>query len=293
MTFKRIIIMGRRNSRQVPETIMELYQLLETHNYPVAIEEKTASLLNQGNITVVARDQLKQQGDLLVVVGGDGSLIKAAHIALECQLPILGVNRGHTGFMTDIYPDQLTAILSILQGDYLQESRLLLKAQIKQGDNVLVERVALNEAILVAQSMPKLVNFELSINQQPVSTQRADGLIAATPTGSTAYAMSGGGPILHPKLDAMVLVPIMPHKLSSRPIVIGADANLRIAPSNDSQQKLCLSIDGQTRIDVPSGSHIEISQHSERLQLIHPKDYNYYHTLREKLGWEKHAQHNS
>ena len=161
--------------------------------------------------------------DLLITVGGDGSLLKAARIASRRQIPILGINRGKLGFLTDIKPDCLNTILPVLQGQFKTEQRLLLEATI--GD---YQSTALNDVVLLPGDIAHMITFTLEVDGQFVATQRADGLIIATPTGSTAYALSGGGPILHPTSNAVTLVPMFPHTLSSRPLVIPQQKTIRI-----------------------------------------------------------------
>ncbi len=220
--------------------------------------------------------------DLMIVIGGDGSLINAAHCALPRNLPVLGINRGRLGFLTDIHPTELSKIGDVLAGNYFAEKRFLLNAT---HENTPLG-IALNDVVLLPGDSTQLIEFDIHINDQFMCQQRADGLIIATPTGSTAYALSGGGPILHPHLNAIVLVPMFPHTLSSRPIVVEGDAKIELFIRNQNETSPCISCDGQHRIKVEPGSRISITKHENTLQLIHPKNYGYFETLREKLGWQ-------
>ena len=191
---------------------------------------------------------------------------------------MLGINRGHLGFLTDINPKELHRISDVLNGNYTREERFLLKTSLG---------IALNDVVLLPGEA-QLIEFDIMINNQFVCQQRADGLIIATPTGSTAYALSGGGPILHPHLNAMVLVPMFPHTLSSRPIVIDSDAKIELIISEHKNKTANISCDGQQRIPVEPGTRITIEKHEKKLHLIHPDNYDYFATLREKLGWQSH-----
>jgi NAD+ kinase len=214
-------------------------------------------------------------------------LLHATH-TIHQSLPVLGINRGSLGFLTDILPDNLEKIASILQGNYRIEERFLLTATVNYEDKPNATDNALNEVALIPDAFPHMSEFEIRINDEFVTHLNADGLIVATPTGSTAYALSAGGPILHPALDAIVLVSMFPHSLTSRPIVIDAKNKLTllVAPKNTKAVPR-LSCDGRTCIDLPQKSHVCIQKNSKPLHLIHPADYNYYQTLRSKLHWGK------
>ncbi|OGT64547.1 MAG: hypothetical protein A3J38_09440 [Gammaproteobacteria bacterium RIFCSPHIGHO2_12_FULL_45_9] len=222
--------------------------------------------------------------DVLIVVGGDGSLLHAARLAVDQHIPVLGINRGRLGFLTDIKPHALEAIQPILAGHYVSETRFLLEVQ--HPEITLNSTIALNDVVLSPGKLAQLIEFDIWINQQFVCHQRADGLIIATPTGSTAYALSAGGPILHPTLPALVLVPMFPHTLSSRPIVVESHSEIELRISPD-QTAPSFSCDGHQRFSATPGSILRVRKKETPLTLIHPTDYNYYEVLREKLGWER------
>jgi len=220
------------------------------------------------------------------VVGGDGSLLGAARSIASSHVPVLGVNRGNLGFLTDIAPDEIEQkVGEVLDGKYVVESRFLLDVVVKRGGEPIGEAMALNDCVLHPGKAARMIQFELYIEGQFVYTQKSDGLIVSTPTGSTAYALSGGGPIMHPRLDALVLVPMFPHTLSSRPIVVDGNSELKLVISEDNEMYPTVSCDGQNSINCAPGDTITIHKKPNKLKLLHPLDYDFYSTCREKLGW--------
>jgi NAD+ kinase len=287
--FTTIGLIGRQGMQAVSDTLTAVLDYLQVRGLEVLVEEETAVSLKRQQFTCCARDELAQKVDLLIVVGGDGSLINAAHSAVEHNTPVLGVNRGRLGFLTDIHPQDLEKkIGEVLNGDYQEEQRFLLNTTIALQRDKLEAGIALNEVVLMPGNVARMIEFSITIDDQFVCAQQADGLIVATPTGSTAYALSGGGPILYPQLDAVVLVPMFPHTLSARPIVVSAKSHIVIHIDAHSTVAPWLSCDGQARISVPIGANISIQKNTKVLRLIHPLDYNYFETLRTKLHWHKH-----
>lgn len=287
--FNRIALMGREGTAGVPETLIALKDHLLAQKKQIVIEETAAQMIPGHDLPVVSAKQLKKQADLIIVVGGDGSMINAAHLAVVEGLPVLGINRGRLGFLTDIHPDHLDKMDAILKGEYQEEKRFLLSAHLQQDHREIAQADALNDVVLLPGDVAQMIEFDVYVNEEFVCSQRADGLIVATPTGSTAYALSGGGPIMHPSLDAIVLVPMFPHTLSSRPIVVEGDSQIRIVIAKENNISPYVSCDGQTRVALEPGGQIHIQKKKDTLRLIHPKDYNYYDTLRRKLDWEKRA----
>ncbi len=283
--FNIIGIFGRAKNPGVIETLKALTIYLKKLNREVLIDAETALTINDLSLNTVPREKLSERCQLIIVIGGDGSLLHAAHTVINNEIPVLGVNRGRLGFLTDIHPTQFEKIKAILEGNYLLEKRFLLTANVMlQGKN-LGELNALNEVALIPALVPHMNEFEIYINNCFVCSQDSDGFIVATPTGSTAYALSGGGPILHPELDAMVIVPMFPHTLSMRPIVINGNDEITIVITPNNTTTPRLTCDGQAVINTPPGSHIVIKKKIQRLHLIHPIDYDYYETLRSKLHW--------
>lgn len=286
--FKQIGIFGRTGGIGVNQTLKELVALLISHHYPVWIEQKTADSMENTALkfSVIDQNQLNQYCDLLIVVGGDGSLLHAAHIAVPQELPVLGINRGNLGFLTDILPNKMNTIIEILQGNYLTEQRFLLTTTVEKNQTIQKDN-ALNEVVILPHQPPHMIEFEIYVNQEFICSQHGDGLIIATPTGSTAYALSGGGPILHPQLDAIVLVPMFPHTLSHRPIVIDGKSHVEVKMSPKNKYASLVSCDGRTCIPVSNDSSITIVKNTLPLQLIHPVNYRYFESLRSKLHWGK------
>jgi NAD+ kinase len=283
--FNRVLLFGRQSGDDIIETLLTVRDYLCEQHVEVFFEQETAATLPPQPQPNLNRKELADRCDLIIVVGGDGSLLRAAHVAAEHNLPVLGVNRGRLGFLTDIYPEEVARIGRVLEGDYREEKRSLIWARL-EGKQLISEGIALNDVVLSPGSVSRMIEFEIYINQQFVCKQRADGLIVATPTGSTAYSLSGGGPILHPNLNAIVLVPMFPHTLSSRPVVVSGDSVIEIRIAQDNPSSPEVSYDGQERVAIPPNGKIIITQHSQHLRLIHPKDYNYFETLRTKLRWE-------
>lgn len=286
--FNNIGLIGRYRGNFNLETLHTILSFLKTRHVNIILEQETATALNEASLPAVARDQLSAHCDLIIVVGGDGSLLGAARYAVAHDVPVLGVNRGSLGFLTDIKPDEVEAKISeVLDGHYTEEKRFLLNAAVHHNNKIIAREDALNDVVLMPGDIPHMIEFDVYINEQFMCSQKADGMIVTTPTGSTAYALSGGGPILHPKLDALALVPVFPHKLASRPIVVSGDSVIKIMIKSENESAPKISCDSQDRIAVPAGGYIRIVKKPQQLRLIHPIGYNYFETLRSKLGWEK------
>lgn len=288
--FNIIGIMGRVKNPGVLETLQALIQYLHSLDKTVLVDTEMAEPNAQQVPCRVTRKELCQKAELVIVVGGDGSLLHAAHVVANQEIPVLGINRGRLGFLTDILPTELKKIKPILEGEYSLEERFLLQAKVThQGETF--ECSALNEVAIIPNSVPHMNEFEIYIEDKFVCSQDSDGLIVATPTGSTAYALSGGGPILHPELDAVVIVPMFPHTLSLRPIVIKANQRITIIISPRNTTTPRLTCDSQAFIDLPPGSQINIQKKKQKLLLIHPLTYDYYESLRSKLHWGRKLQY--
>jgi NAD+ kinase len=285
--FKKVILFGKRHrEKSTISTLLELSTFLQTIGIQVSIEHETAKMAEITNLPIVTEENFHTSGELIIVVGGDGSLLTAARLASEKNLPVLGINRGRLGFLTDIKPDEFSEIEQIIKGYYREEKRFLLNADILSDKKVIHHQTALNDIVLLPGDVAHMIEFSIEIDGQLMCTQRADGLIVATPTGSTAYALSGGGPILHPQLDAVVLVPMFPHKLTSRPIVISGNSDIKISIDKTNETSPRLSADGEDYISLNTDHIIHIHKNKNPLTLIHPESYQYFSTLRTKLQWE-------
>lgn len=283
--FRRIALLGKVHHEATRTTLLKLEESLMSMGYDVIIESRTAEQLKTTRAQILPLHRIGESADLAVVVGGDGNMLGAARILCEADIAVIGVNRGNLGFLTDLDPDHVIEQLkAVLEGEYQTERRFLLQAEVfHNGKSKSVGR-AINEVVLHSDKVAHMIEFEVYVNDEFVYSQRSDGLIISTPTGSTAYSLSGGGPILTPGLDAITMVPMFPHTLSSRPIVVDGHSVilLRAAADNDSLQ---LSCDGHVRMTVQPGDDVVIQQHAHRLCLVHPKDHSYYRVLRNKLGW--------
>ncbi|MCM2330610.1 NAD+ kinase [Geopseudomonas sagittaria] len=284
--FRNIGIIGRLGSSQVLDTIRRLKRFLVERHLHVILDESIAEVLPGHGMQTCTRKLLGEICDLVIVVGGDGSLLGAARAMARHGTPVLGINRGSLGFLTDIRPDELeTKVSEVLEGRYLLESRFLLEALVRRGEESIGQSDALNDVVLHPGKSTRMIEFELFIDGQFVCSQKADGLIVATPTGSTAYSLSAGGPIMHPKLDAIVIVPMYPHTLSSRPIVVDGNSELKVVVASDMQIYPLVSCDGQNHFTCAPGDTLTIRKKAQKLKLIHPLDHNYYEVCRTKLGW--------
>lgn len=290
-TFHKIILYARQ--RHATSGVYETLQRLTTYwqkcpQVAVFLESETARHFANLSLPIADLNAKDISCDLIVVVGGDGSLLGAARLAVQKGIPIVGINRGRLGFLTSISPNESEEKLdAVFNGAYEEEHRFLLRSRIQDENNKTIhERLALNDVVLTQDDDPSMIEFDVFDKKALISSYRADGLIVATPTGSTAYALSGGGPIIHPTMDAIALVPMFPHTLSSRPIVLGTQNPIRIhlrLPNESSARLIC---DGEDHMLVKPGQWICIEKFPQKVCILQPLTYNYYETLRSKLGWE-------
>lgn len=288
-SFKRVILYARshRANPDVVASITTLKKYFKTKKISVFIDKNTDTFFPEIKIPVLPREKMGEAGDLIIVVGGDGSLLSGARMAIKVNVPIVGINRGRLGFLTDIYPDEIKQTFDkLLQGEYVEERRFLLHARIADKEVVYFQGDALNDVVLTQGDVSHLIAFDLYINEAFVCSHRSDGLIISTPTGSTAYALSAGGPILHPALNAIAIVPMLSHRLSSRPIVVSSDSKIELRINKNNEHEPKVSCDGHKRQMVKPGQTVFIEKNAQQLRLWHPKDYHYYDVLRGKLGWE-------
>jgi len=283
--FKTVGLWGRLSEPSVGEPAKQVLAHLRKHDVRVfAANSGDATALPDG-LTGVAETELAERVDLVVAIGGDGTLLHAARHVAERGVPLLGINRGRLGFLTDISPEHMfDAIDAILAGDYLEEKRLMLNAQIADGASH-SRLVALNDVVLQKGETGRMLDFVTTVDGSYVNTHRGDGLIVATPTGSTAYALSCGGPIIQPNVDALVMVPICPHTLSDRPLVLKLTSSIEVRVETDAGSPAHVVCDGEQLGRIDSGEVLRIGLADETVTLLHPRDYNYYELLRSKLNW--------
>ncbi|NHN35675.1 NAD(+) kinase [Pseudomaricurvus alcaniphilus] len=284
--FKRIGLVGRPGSDRSLYTLQRLIQYLQSRGIDIILDDDIAKSLGEAQLPSADGETLGKTCDLVIVVGGDGSLLGAARSLAKYNVPLLGVNRGRLGFLTDITPEDIEdKVAEVLAGKYLMESRFLLDTSVVRQGKVIGGGDALNDVVIHPGRFIRMIEFELYIDGQFVYSQRSDGLIVSTPTGSTAYALSGGGPIMHPKLDAIVIVPMNPHTLSSRPIVVDGNSEIRINVGEHNRAYPHVTCDGQNHVVTNPGDEIHIHKKPHKLHLIHPLNHNFYETCRTKLGW--------
>lgn len=285
-SFKKIGLVGRRQQDGLDTVLLELIALLAQRGHEVTLEDRLGELVPGAQVHLGSRDEIGQNCDLVIVAGGDGSLLSAARTLAKYETPVLGVNRGRLGFLTDITPDQIAdQIPRVLDGDFVTESRFLLDAHVEREGEVIAKADALNDVVVNSGTSAQMIEIELTIDQTFVYRQRADGLIVSTPTGSTAYSLSGGGPIMHPALDAIVLVPMFPHALSSRPIVVDGSSEIRVDILQRNRIHPPVTCDGQVNMTARPGDTVVIRKKPHRLTLLHPVGHSFYASCRDKLRW--------
>lgn len=291
--FKNIALVANTHISQVRGSVQHLTQFLKGRGLNVWLEDRTAAMLGDTEFPVLSEKDMAENIDLIMVIGGDGSMLAAARKLVKYDVPMLGINRGRLGFLTDILPGEIeTEVARVLAGEFKESSRFLLNVDIKRNGEVIATGDALNDIVLHPGKSVRMMEFELYIDGQIVYSQRSDGLIISTPTGSTAYALSGGGPILHPGLDAIGLVPMNPHTLTSRPIVVSGDSDIEIRVGSLNELHPRVACDGQNDLSSEPGDVIHIRKKPKLLRLIHPIDHNFYETCRSKLGWSSRLDSN-
>lgn len=284
--FRCIGLIGKFGDPNVGAAIHTLSSHLRQRGLKVLLDEATAELVPGHGLDIAERSELGKQCDLVIVIGGDGTLLNAARSLANYEVPLLGVNQGRLGFLADISPDQMLERLDeILAGQYIEEERLLLHTVIHRNGQMVNGSDAFNDVVLHKWNAARMIEFDTHIDGHFVNTYRSDGLIVATPTGSTAYALSSDGPILYPTLDVIVLVPICPHTMSNRPIVVNGDSQIEITVRDIAQSGAQLTCDGQVSLGVLEGDLIKIYKKDKRARLIHPANHDYYEMLRAKLHW--------
>ncbi len=282
--YKTIGIFSRPRRSILAETVPPLLNWLKERGVSTMIDAETATSLNRSD-SGQTRHQIVKEADLLLVLGGDGTLLAASREAAPRGIPILAINLGGLGFLTNFTLEELyPALEDALAGRAAISERVLLLVERTQNESALTEQRVLNEAVVHKGTLARMIELELYIDGDFVCRYRADGLIVATPTGSTAYSMSAGGPIVHPAVESILITPICPHTLSDRPVVVpdASTIELRLAENSDS---VFLTMDGQTGVPLQAGNRVRITRAPERLKLIHPSKKTYFEILRDKLGW--------
>jgi NAD+ kinase len=284
--FASVGLISRRDDPDILDSVAAVRDSLVRHGTQVVLESATASMLGDDRSTVTSRDELGRVCDLIVVVGGDGSLLGVARDLAHWGTPVVGVNRGGLGFLADIAPDQLdTKLVNVLRGHYTAEDHFLLDARVYHDGAEGGHSPALNDVVVHLGGVSRMMEFSLWVDGEFVYEQRSDGLIVASPTGSTAYSLSAGGPIMHPSLDAIVIVPMFPHTLTARPIVVPGTSEIAIVVGDTGRAEVRASCDSQVEFDLASGDEIRIRKYHAPLRLLYPQDHSFYESCRSKLDW--------
>ncbi len=286
--FNRIGIISNSGVKAARLILIELIDYLEAQDRGIILDKCCAELLDGAGHAVCAPGELGKNCDLVIAIGGDGTMLMASHLLCDFNVPLLGINLGHVGFLADIPADAIRRDMeAILNGRYVEDMRFLLRGQVFRGDNCVFEGYAVNDVIIQKWNIARLIELETYINSAFVHTHRSDGLIVSTPTGSTAYALSGGGPVVHPAVDALLLVPICPHSLTNRPLVVNGDSCVEIISATHKPDHARLTVDGESRLELAPGDRVRIKKKDKKIRLIHPPQHDQFHILREKLHWSK------
>lgn len=267
-------------------TLNQIAAYLHQRQLRVLLDESSARLIPDNGLETASRTMIGEQCDLVIVMGGDGTMLNAARSLVDYEVPILGVNLGRLGFLADVSPSEIPHRLeAVLQGHFREARRSLLHAQVLREDEVTGEADALNDVVVHKREVARMIEVDAFLDGRFLNAYRADGLIISTPTGSTAYALAGGGPILHPGLEAVVLVPICPHTLTHRPIVVKADSVIEVVLNSANTTEAQVTCDGQISLAIEPGDRILIRKKSRKVRLIHPLNHDYFELLRAKLNW--------
>lgn len=286
LEFATVGVIGKLGDARVKPALRVLARHLRRHGRALLVERATATALGGLPAEIVGRSELARRSDLAVVIGGDGTLLNAGRFLAPAGVPILGVNAGRLGFMVDVAPEDLRKTLDhVLAGRYRREPRLLLSAEIRHGRRTRGPFLAINDVVVRNQATVRMIDFETWLDDEFISQHRADGIIVSTPTGSTAYALSSGGPVLHPALEALTVVPICPHTFSDRPVVFGADRTIRITLGGARGTAAMCTFDGQDNETLVAGDAVVVTRSPHVMELIHPRNYRYFNILRSKLHW--------
>lgn len=289
--FSRIALVGKVEDARVADSMMALARHLRSRGLVVLVDTRIAVGHLPADVERRPVDALAGDADLIVAIGGDGTMLFAAQLAIGRDIPLLGINRGRLGFLTDVSPDDmLESFDTILQGRYETDARNLLEARLTRTEGPAAVRRALNDVVVQRHESGRMVELETWIGGQFVNTHGGDGLVIASSTGSTAYALSCGGPIIHPSLDAVVIAPISPHALSDRPIVIGRNNRVEVRLVERSASRAQVTCDGMLLGDLDASSSLVIEPAASVIMLLHPPGYDYFRLLRSKLHWGRSAR---
>ena len=282
---KTVGIISRPRREDIARVVPPLVNWLQAHGASVTCDSETSDCLGMSAVQARKREELPSCTDLLIVLGGDGTLLSAARLAAHRKVPILAVNLGGLGFLTTVAQDEIYSILDeIFAGQHRVSERVMVEAEIIRGGDVVRRQIALNDAVLNKAALARIMDLELRVDGEYVTTYKADGLILSTPTGSSAYSLAAGGPIVYPTVECFVVTPICPHTLTNRPLVIPDSASIEVDFKAE-DDTVFLTLDGQIGIELMRGDHIRVRKAAEKLLLVRPAKKTYYQVLRNKLKW--------
>ncbi len=286
LAFHTIGLIGKFGDPNVAGTLNQIAAHLRQRQLRVLLDESSARLIPVNSLEIASRAMIGEQCDLAIVMGGDGTMLNAARSLVDYEVPILGVNLGRLGFLADVSPSEIPHRLdAVLNGHFREARRSLLHAQVLREDQVTGEADALNDVVIHKREVARMIEVDTFLDGRFLNAYRADGLIISTPTGSTAYALASGGPIIHPALEAVVLVPICPHTLTHRPIVVKADSVIEVVLNAANTTQTQVTCDGQISLAIEPGDRILIRKKGRKARLIHPLSHDYFELLRAKLNW--------
>ncbi len=284
--FSKVGLVSRRDSPEILDSVLAVRDCLVRSDVAVLFEDATARMIDGSSIQAASRAGLGDECDLIIVVGGDGSLLGLGRDLAHAGVPVLGINRGGLGFLADISPDQIDARLpEVLAGEFSAEDHFLLDARVIRDGTEVGKSPALNDVVVHLGGMSRMMEFSLWVDGQFVYDQRSDGLIIASPTGSTAYSLSAGGPIMHPSLDAIVIVPMFPHTLTSRPLVVRGQSAIKVGIGEIGTGDAQVSCDSQVDLELRPGDEVIIRKYKTPLRLIYPLGHSFFESCRSKLDW--------
>lgn len=284
--FQRIGLFAKNSDDSVSETLTATLAVLRSRDCDIVIDRNCAAVVDDATIRTAPDIDVASQRDLIIAIGGDGTLLRAAKLSFPANTSVLGINLGHLGFLTDISPEQVPQALGpIIDGNYTSEERCVLRAEIIRDGTVVGCDHGLNDVVIQKWNTARLIAFETYVDGHFVLSQRSDGMIISTPTGSTAYSLSGGGPILHPQLRTLALVPICPHSLTNRPIVLSDTAIIEVSIATEYATDTRVTCDGKPMPKIKAGDNIKITRHQQTVHLIHPAEHDHFANLRAKLHW--------
>lgn len=285
-SFQSIALVGRPTDLRVAECMLSLAAHFHERGMRVLVDPSVELAFKADSVLPCPEATFATRADLIVAIGGDGTLLYAARLVAGHSVPLLGVNRGRLGFLTDVSPQSmLEDVDSVLAGRYSEDRRSLLAARLERRDGSTVRALALNDVVLNKWETGRTMDFETTINGRFVNSHGGDGIVIATATGSTAYALSCGGPIVEPDLDVWVLAPISPHTLSDRPIIVRAGSKIRLRMSDRFESRAQVTCDGSAIGELEQGDHLFVEGADVQITLLHPPGYDYYRLLRSKLHW--------